>query len=137
VLRPGGRLTASTPLAGDEPVWIQLDSVIDGWLPPAPRAIDQAPTRATVEDAGAFRQAAIDAGFATARVELVEENVHWESAEQIVTSFMAWVDSAARIEGMDEIRRHAMVNEAIETLLRDHPGPVETKGRNHVLFAEA
>ena len=137
VLRPSGRLSASIPLASGERVWIQLDAVIDGWLPPAPQAIDQAPTRATVQDAVAFRQAAIDAGFAAATVELVEENVHWESAEQVVTSFMAWVDSAARIEGMDAIRRQAMVNEAIETLLRDNPGPIETKGRNHVLFAEA
>jgi SAM-dependent methyltransferase len=138
VLRPRGRLAASIPVTGRrEAIWIQLDSVIDGWLPPAPEAIDQAPTRATVQDAGAFRQAAIDAGFASATVELIEETVQWGSAEHIVTSFMAWVDSAARIEGMDAVRRQAMMNEAIETLRRDNPGPIETKGRNHVLFAEA
>jgi len=138
VLRPAGRLAASVPLGSRrDTVWAQLDSVIDRWLPPAPHAVDQAPTRATVQDAGAFRQAAIDAGFASATVELIEETVQWGSAEHIVTSFMAWVDSAARIEGMDAVRRQAMMNEAIETLRRDNPGPIETKGRNHVLFAEA
>jgi ubiquinone/menaquinone biosynthesis C-methylase UbiE len=138
VLRPRGRLAASVPVTSRrESVWVQLDSVIDRWLPPAPEAIDQAPTRSTVQDSAAFRQAAIDAGFATAKVELIEETVQWESAEHIATSFMAWVDSAARIEGMDVIRRQAMMNEAIETVRRDNPGSIETKGRNHVLLAEA
>jgi ubiquinone/menaquinone biosynthesis C-methylase UbiE len=138
VLRSHGRLAASVPLAGrDEAVWALLDSVIDRWLPPAPEAIDQAPTRATVQNAAAFRQAAVDAGFASATVEVIEEEVQWESAEHIVTSFMGWVDYAARLEGMDDVRRQAIMDEAIETVRQNHPGRIYTKGRNHVLFAQA
>jgi ubiquinone/menaquinone biosynthesis C-methylase UbiE len=136
VLRSGAGLAASVPVTSRrETVWIQLDSVVDRWLPPAPEAVDQAPTRETVQDPGAFQQAAIDAGFTSARVELIEEKVHWDSAEHIVNSFMGWVDYAARSEGMDEVRRQAMVSDAIETLRRVHPGRIETTGRNHVLFA--
>jgi len=138
VLRPQGRLTASVPLGSrGEAVWAQLDSVIERWLPPAPEAVDQAPTRATVQDAVVFRQAALKAGFRSATVELIEDDVHWESAEQIVTSFMSWVDCASRIEGMDEIRRQAMMDDAVVTLRQDHPGRIVTKGRNHVLLASA
>ena len=138
VLRPEGRLAASVPVTSrTEAVWVQLDSVIDRWLPPAPEAVDQAPTRTTVQDAAAFRQAAIDAGFESATVELIEETVRWESAEHIVTSFMGWVDCAARIEGMDDVRRQAIMSDAIETLRRDNPGRIETIGRNHVLLARA
>jgi SAM-dependent methyltransferase len=138
VIRPSGRLAASVPVtAHREAVWMLLDSVIDRWLPPAPLASDQESTRATVQDSAAFQRAAIAAGFAKAAVELVEETVRWQSADHIVTSFVAWVDSAARIEGMDTVRRQAMMNEAIEAVRRDNPGPIVTKGRNHVLFAEA
>src|SRR5207249_9233005 len=62
VLRSKGRLAASVPLAGrHEAVWALLDSVIDRWLPPAPEAVDQGPTRETVEDAAAFRHVALEA----------------------------------------------------------------------------
>jgi SAM-dependent methyltransferase len=138
VVRPRGWLAASVPIGGRaDAVWVQLDSVIDRWLPPAPQAVDQAPTRATVQDAGAFRQAALDAGFESATVELIEEEVRWESAEQLVTSFMSWVDCAARIEGMDEVRRQDIMEDAVVTLRIDHPGRIVTKGRNHVLLARA
>jgi ubiquinone/menaquinone biosynthesis C-methylase UbiE len=137
VLRPRGRLVASVPLGSNEPVWALLDSVIDRWLPPAPQAVDQAPTRATVQDAPAFSRAALDAGFMSAEVELIEDAVQWESAEQIVTSFMGWVASAARVEGMEEVRRQAMMEDAVKTLRKDHPGRIVTKGRNHVLLAVA
>ncbi len=138
VLRSNGRLAASVPVTSrTEPVWHQLDTVIDGWLPPAPQAVDQAPTRMTVQDAVAFRQSAIDAGFASATVELVEEKIDWQSAEHLVSSFMSWVDYAARIEGIDDDRRQDIMDDAIETLGRDHPGRIETKGRNHVLLARA
>jgi ubiquinone/menaquinone biosynthesis C-methylase UbiE len=136
VLRRHGRLAASVPLGSRrEAVWIQLESVIDTWLPPAAQAADQAPTRATVQDATAFRQVAIDAGFESATVELVEEEVRWESAEQLVAGFMSWVDCAARIEGIDELRRQAIMDDAVLTLSHDHPGRIVTKGRNHVLLA--
>jgi ubiquinone/menaquinone biosynthesis C-methylase UbiE len=138
VLRPAGHLAASVPIGSrTEAVWVQLDSVIDRWLPPAPEAADQAPTRATVQDAPAFRQAALDARFATATVELIEEEVLWESAEQLVSSFMSWVDCAARIEGLDDLRRQAIMDDAVMTVRADHPGQIVTKGRNHVLLAVA
>lgn len=138
VLRAQGRLTASVPLASPrEAVWVLLDSVIDRWLPPAQEAVDRAPTRATVQDAAAFRHAALNAGFESAAVELIEEEVRWESADQLVTSFMSWVDCAARIEGMDDFRRQAIMEDAVMTLRQEHPGRIVTKGRNHVLLASA
>ena len=134
VLRPNGRLAASVPLSSrDERVWALLDSAMDRWLSPAPEAADLS---GTVRDATAFKQEALAAGFAEARVELVEEDIRWESAEQMVTSFMSWVDYAARLEGTDEVRRQAIRDDAIKTLLRDFPGAIVTKGRNHVLFAQ-
>lgn len=136
VLRPGGRLAASVPLSGQDAVWALLDSVIDRWLPPTQQAVDQRSTRATVQDAEAFRRASLDAGFGAARTELIEEDVNWESAEQIVSSFMDWVDYAARVEGTDAVRRQAIKDDAISTVGRQHPGRIKTKGRNHVLFAQ-
>ncbi len=137
VLRPEGRLAASVPLFNRQAVWALLDSVIDRWLPPAPEPADRLSTRATIQDAEAFRRAALEAGFAAARTELVEEDVHWESAEQMVSSFMGWVDYASRLEGTDPVRRQAIMDDAINTVKREHPGPIETTGRNHVLFAQA
>jgi ubiquinone/menaquinone biosynthesis C-methylase UbiE len=138
VLRPQGHLAASVPVSNrTEVVWRLLDSVVDRYLPPAPQAVDQEPTRVTVQDGAAFRDVALAAGFATARVELIEEDVDWQSAEHMVVNFMGWVDYAARLEGTDGIRRQAIMDDAIETLRRDHPGRIETKGRNHVLFAQA
>jgi len=138
VLRPRGRLSASVPIGSyGEAVWIQLYAVIDRWVPPAPETVDQALTRGTVQDGAAFQQAALDAGFESATVELIEEVVLWASAEQLVKGFMGWVDCAARIEGMDEIRRQAIMDDAVVTLRRDHPGRIVTRGRNHVLLAVA
>ncbi|HEX9476180.1 MAG TPA: methyltransferase domain-containing protein [Candidatus Dormibacteraeota bacterium] len=138
VLRPGGRFAASVPasLRGGS-AWTSLDSVIDRWLPPAPKVIDQQATRATVADAGAFRQAALDAGFASANVEQIDEDVHWESAAQMVSMLMSWWDCASRLEGTDPARRQAFMTDAIETLGREHPGPITTTGRNLVLLAVA
>jgi ubiquinone/menaquinone biosynthesis C-methylase UbiE len=138
VLRPEGRLAASVPLSAPrEAVWALLDSVIDRWLPPAPKAVDQRITQVTVQDAAAFQRVALEAGFATAKVELIEEDVRWESAEHMVSNFMGWWSCASRLEGMDGDRRQAIMDDAIETLKRGHPGRIETKGRNHVLFAQA
>jgi ubiquinone/menaquinone biosynthesis C-methylase UbiE len=139
VLRRDGRLCASVPVtarASDE-VWKVLDSVVDRSLPRAPEAVDRGTTRETIEDAEAFKQAALDAGFASARVEAIEENIRWESANHLVTNFMGWWDCASRFEGMDEVRRQAIMDDAIETLTSQCPGEIETKSRNHVLFATA
>lgn len=138
VLKGGGRLAASVPVdAVKELVWELLDSVVDRWLPPAPEVIDQQPTRAAVRDLGAFRKAALDAGFTSARVEVVEEVVVWPSAEHLVSMCMGWWDFAARLEGIDPLRRDAFTKDAIATLTQRHPGAIETTGRNHVLVAEA
>jgi ubiquinone/menaquinone biosynthesis C-methylase UbiE len=137
VLRPGGRLAASVPAsAGKESVWELVDSAIQRWLPPAQTAPDRAATAATVIDAAALQQAAIQAGFAAARVEAIEETVHWESAEKLVSMFTGWWDCASRLEGIDASRRQAFMEDAITTLRREHPGAIETTGRNNVLLAE-
>jgi ubiquinone/menaquinone biosynthesis C-methylase UbiE len=137
VLRAGGRLAASVPVSGiDISVWRVLDVVVDRWLPPAPRAVDQEPTRQAVGDPSAFRQAAIDAGFATATVEVVEEDVRWESAEQLVSMFTSWWDCASRLDGLGDDKQQAFIDEATAALRREHPGAIETIGRNHVLLAE-
>lgn len=136
VLRPGARFAASVPIGSvKDSIWAMLEAVIDRWLPPPVKAVDQDATGAAVRDAAAFRATALGAGFRSAEVEVVEENVRWESAEQIVAMCTSWWDCAARLEGMDEERRRAFSDDAVETLKRAHPGAIETTGRNHVLFA--
>jgi len=138
VVRPRGSLVASVPVTNHGgSVWTSLDSVVDRWLPPAPNVIDQQATRQTVAEPSAFRQAALDAGFIAARVEAVDEEVHWESAAQMVRQLMSWWDCAARMDGMDAERRQAFTTEAIETVSREHPGAITTTGRNLVLIADA
>jgi ubiquinone/menaquinone biosynthesis C-methylase UbiE len=138
VLRPGARFAASVPLPSTViGPWKLIDEVVEKWLPPAPRAADQQETRAIVADTAAFRRAAVAAGFTKARVEVAEEEVRWESAEQLVSLFASWWDCASRLEGIDLERRQAFVDEAIAALRREHPGAIETTGRNHVLFAIA
>jgi ubiquinone/menaquinone biosynthesis C-methylase UbiE len=138
VLRPSARFAASVPLQGiAEPVWSLLDSVVDRRLPPAPLAIDQKLTRDTVNDPTAFARAALEAGFATAEVEVVEEKVRWDSAEQLVSLFASWWDCSARMENIAEDERARFVEEATATLRAAYPGAIETTGRNHVLLALA
>ena len=138
VLRRGSRFAASVPLSNDnQRPWMVIDEVVDRWLPPAPAATDQQTTRSAVADAGAFRDVAQGAGFAEARVETIEETVRWESAEQLVGLCMSWWDLAARVERLAADRRQAFIDDAIASLRRDHPGVIETIGRNHVLFATA
>jgi SAM-dependent methyltransferase len=141
VLRPRGRLVASVPLGagqgqGQGP-WALVDEVVDRWLPPAPEAVDQKPTRAVVGDAEAFEAAALGAGFQSAHVEVIEELVRWESAEHLVSMLTSWWDTAVRLETVDSDRRQALVSEAVEALRREFPGAIETTGRNHVLLAIA
>ena len=138
VLRPGSRFAASVPLSSDnQRPWMVIDEVVDRWLPPAPAATDQKATRSAVADPDAFRAVALSAGFTEARVEAIEEKVRWESAEQLVGLCMSWWDLAARVERLAANRRQAFMDDAIASLRRDHPGVIETVGRNHVLFATA
>ena len=136
VLKRGGRLAASVPASPlRDSVWGLLDEVIDRWLPSGPEVIDAGPTRQTVRDPDALRQAALGAGFASATVEQVEEVVHWESAEHLVSMFTGWWDCASRMENMTVDTREALKNDAIAVLKRDHPGAISTTGRNLVLVA--
>ncbi len=138
VLRPGGRLAASVPAEEtNDSVWKELDVVIDRSLPPAPHAPDRTPTQATVLDVHDFGKAAVDAGFSTARVEVIAEKVRWESAQQLVAMFTSWWSCASRLDEIDDGRRDGFTREAVETLRRAYPGVIETTGRNHVLFAIA
>jgi ubiquinone/menaquinone biosynthesis C-methylase UbiE len=136
VLKPGGRLAASVPASPiKDSVWGLLDGVIDRWLPSGPEVIDAGPTRETVRDPDALRQAALGAGFAAATVEQIEEVVHWESAEHLVSMFMGWWDCASRMEYVTWETRESLKKDAIAVLKRDHPGVISTTGRNLVLIA--
>ncbi|HEX7263815.1 MAG TPA: methyltransferase domain-containing protein [Candidatus Dormibacteraeota bacterium] len=136
VLKPGGRLAASVPASPiRDCVWGLLDGVIDRWLPSAPEVIDAGPTRQTIRDPHALRQAALGAGFASATVVQLEEVVHWESAEHLVSMFMGWWDCASRMENVNLDTREALKKDAIAVLKRDHPGTISTTGRNLVLVA--
>jgi ubiquinone/menaquinone biosynthesis C-methylase UbiE len=138
VLRLGARLAASVPVdATRDRVWLLLDELVDRRLGPPPQAIDQKSTRDVVNDVDRFRQAALDAGFASASVELVEEEVSWQSADQFVAQLAGWWSCASRMEGIGNDRRQTFIEEAVETLRRAYPGEFETTGRNHVLVATA
>lgn len=137
VLRTGSRFVASVPAPGGSSVMSLLDSVVDRWLPPAPEADDRDATRAAVLDPETFAAAASDAGFTSVRVETVEETVKWESAEQLVAMCSSWWLFASRLERVEGGRRESFVEDAIATIRKDHPGPFETTGSSHILFAVA
>jgi ubiquinone/menaquinone biosynthesis C-methylase UbiE len=138
VLRTGSRFAASVPVAGaNQRPWKLLDQVVDRWLPPAPVAVDQSATRSVIGDVGRFRQALLDAGFAQADVEVVEERVVWESADQLVARCMSWWDLASRVDALPAEKRQAFIDDAVASVRRDNPGPIETFGRNHVAFGIA
>ena len=136
VLRPSGVLAASVPAASsDDSVWALIDRVVDRHLPPAPRALDDSATRATVGDPDAFRTAALEAGFTSASVEVVDEEVHWDSAEMLVSRCMGWWQLASRIDAVDPAFRETFMAQATEAVRRQHPGPITTHSRNLVLAA--
>jgi ubiquinone/menaquinone biosynthesis C-methylase UbiE len=136
LLKAGGLLVASVPMTPvKDSVWGLLDGVIDLWLPAAPGVADDKATRATVREPQALRQAALDAGFASASVEQVEEDVRWKSAEHLMSIFMGWWDCACRLEAVGSDRREGFRKEALAVLKREHPGAISTTGRNLVLVA--
>jgi hypothetical protein len=138
VLLPRARLAASVPVDGTkDAAWLLLDEVVDRWLGPRPEAVDQKPTRDVVADLERFEQAALDAGFGSAGVELIEEKVRWPSAGEFVSQFAGWWFCASRMEGIDDDRREKFIDEATSTLRREYPGAFQTTGRNHVLLATA
>jgi ubiquinone/menaquinone biosynthesis C-methylase UbiE len=136
VLKSGCRMVASVPAAPvKDSVLRLLDGVVDRWLPPAPEVVDDHETRKTVGDPDALRVAALGAGFVSASVELVDEDLQWDSAEHLVSMLTGWWDCAYRIESLSPDRREAMKKDAIATLKRDHPGGIAASGRNLVLLA--
>jgi ubiquinone/menaquinone biosynthesis C-methylase UbiE len=136
VLRPGSRFVASVPAtAHSQSVLSLLDAVIDRWLPPGPRPVDESATRAVVADPDAFTEAGLAAGFASAHVEVIEETVSWESAEQLVSLFASWWDCAVRLDAVDAAMRQGFLDDALATVRAAHPGRIETTGRNLVLLA--
>lgn len=137
VLRSGSRFAASVPVPSGPSAMTVLDSVVDRWLPPAPEAQDGALTRAAVLDHERLRSAATDAGFVSAQVEVIEETVRWESAQQLVALCTSWWTCAARLDEVEEGRRDAFIDDAVATVAERYPGAFETTGRNHVLIAVA
>ncbi len=136
VLRPSGVLAASVPAAGTaESVWTLIDRVVDRHLPPAPKAVDDSATRATVSDPDTFRSAALAAGFTSASVEVVDEEVHWESAEMLVSRCMSWWQLASRVDAVDSRAGASFMEEATEAVRHEHPGAITTHSRNLVLTA--
>ena len=136
VLRRGGRLVASVPVGGVSTAVTELmDEVVARHLPPRPEVVDQKATRLTVGDLELFRQAALDAGFADAQTEAVDEHINWESPEELVSMLSSWWDYASRMESMTIEERELFQEEALATLRRNHTGPIETAARNHVLLA--
>ena len=137
VLKASGRLAASVPAAPvKDSVRAIIDDVIDRSLPAAPRVADDETTRATVRDPDALRQAAIDAGFADARVEQVEEDVRWDSAEHLVSMLVSWWDCACRLEAVAADRRETFRKDVLAAVKRQHPGAITMTGRNLVLVAQ-
>ena len=138
VLRKQSKFAASVPVGShNERPWALVQEVVDRYLPQPPQAIDQQTTRAIVDDVNAFRSAALGAGFAEARVEVIGETVRWNSAEELVSMFTSWWDCAVRLEGVTAERGQSFATEARATLKRAYPGTIETRESNHVLFAIA
>jgi ubiquinone/menaquinone biosynthesis C-methylase UbiE len=135
VLRPASPFAASFPAdsSSRSPAAV-VQEVVDRLLPPPPRVTDRSETQRTVGDATLLQQAASDAGFAGARVEVVEEKVRWDSADQYVAVLMDWWDCAARMEGVAPERLRTFQDEATASLRDAYPGSFETTARNHVLF---
>ena len=138
VLRPGARFAASAPAGsqGQGP-WEVVDNVVDRYLPPAPVAVDHNPTRAVVSDPEAFRNAALSAGFAQARVEVISEKVRWSSAEELVSLLVSWWDCAVRMEGISVEKRTRFMADARDALKERFPSEIVTEQANHVLYAIA
>lgn len=138
VLKPGARFGASVPgQAQDQGPWTLVQQVVDRYLPPAPEPLDRQTTRAVVLDVDKFTQAARAAGFAHARVEVIEEKVRWKSVDELVSLFVSWWACALRLESIDEQKRQSFAEEALSAMKREYPGAIETTDSNHVLLAVA
>ena len=136
VLRSSAVIAASVPAPStDDRVWELIDSVIDRYLPPAPQATDEAATRKTIGDPEAFRTAALTAGFESAEVDTVIEEVVWESAGELVSKLLSWWRCATRVDAVDPRLQQQILEEATAAVSGEYPGAITTYGRNLVLTA--
>ena len=137
VLKPGGRVTASFPAHADrKPKGLLVELLAE--LPPAPPVPDQAPTLAILEEPARLREAVLAAGFASARVERVEETITYASPEELVSRMFGWWDCAWRLETVSAAEQARLRSHAVEALRREFgDGPLRLPGATHVLFAEA
>ncbi|MGH7775702.1 MAG: class I SAM-dependent methyltransferase [Candidatus Dormibacterales bacterium] len=137
VLRPGGRLAASVPAGGEVGPGARLDAVFDALLPPAPSPTDRGPTLTTLADAGAWREAVLEAGFASAAVEVVESSETYAGAAEMVSQAAGWWSCAVRLEAVPRTHRAGLVERAARELERLlGAGPVSVARRAHVLVAD-
>lgn len=138
VLKSGAMFVASIPQSRPHRgVLSTLDEVIARWLSPLPKPVDYDATGTTVADRAALMTVARAAGFGDVEIELVEERVHWASADELVSLTASWWDCATRLELTKPERREAFMREALATLRRQYPGPIDTLGYTHVLRARA
>lgn len=136
VLRPAARFAASVPvLSTQHGVMDLLDTVVERHLPPGPQAVDQGETRRSVSEPDLFAQAAFGAGFTEARIEVIDEKVVWQSADELVALCTSWWDCASRIERLTDEQRAAFIDDALDTLHGRGAGPIETSSRSLVLLA--
>jgi SAM-dependent methyltransferase len=137
VLKPGGRVTASFPAHAErKPKGLLVDLLAE--LPPAPPVPDQAPTLAILDQPARVRDAVLAAGFASARVERVEETITYSSPEELVSRMFGWWDCAWRLETVSVADQARLRSHAVEELRRElGDGPLQLPGATHVLFAQA
>jgi hypothetical protein len=84
------------------------------------------------------RDAVLAAGFASARVERVEETITYSSPEELVSRMFGWWDCAWRLETVSVTDQARLRSRAVEELRRElGDGPLQLPGATHVLFAQA
>jgi SAM-dependent methyltransferase len=137
MLKPGGRITASFPASHPEKKAKALLAEVLAELPAAPEVPDQAPTLAILDEPARVRAAVLTAGFASARIERVEETIGYASPEELVSRMFGWWDCAWRLEAVSAARQADLRSQAVEALRQQlGDGPLQLPGASHVLLAE-
>src|SRR5439155_6925205 len=121
VLRVSGRLAASVPVGGDSSrPWTVMDKVVDRWLPPAPKASDQGPTRSTVNNAGALRVDAFHPGIkSAAQIEKLVTDAKRANVNTLIVQVRK--------------RGDAYFNKSIEPRASDIQGPIDFDPLDYLL----
>jgi SAM-dependent methyltransferase len=137
VLKPGGRFAASVPAGGGSSLSAAIMARLDSeYLPPAPEASDRKATKEIIGELERFRAAALDAGFAWARTEVVSEDRTWPNAEAMVENLSGWWAIASRLEQLDEAGRQRYKAAALAALHKEFgAGPIPVTGSSNVLHA--